>query len=223
MDELEITVSITDASRDWVPDCFLTMSDKSCRIIETHTKNIVILGSFLITVAGWWAWQAFLSGSYSPSPSPYAVRGGLTEGFGRDLSWWTCLIVVLAALIVFEMGYKAVKRQLVVGGALRKRQRKAKRVLGRILHRVLCGLFVSTGVAAAAGIKTGDAQADDLRRQEALENEEDLDLELWQELEQDPEVRARLEGLCWVEDEEENVGDDDEDNAEEVQVGRTGA
>ncbi|KAH8841375.1 hypothetical protein MCOR31_009469 [Pyricularia oryzae] len=192
-------------------------------IIETHTKNIVILGSFLITVAGWWAWQAFLSGSYSPSPSPYAVRGGLTEGFGRDLSWWTCLIVVLAALIVFEMGYKAVKRQLVVGGALRKRQRKAKRVLGRILHRVLCGLFVSTGVAAAAGIKTDDAQADDLRRQEALENEEDLDLELWQELEQDPEVRARLEGLCWVEDEEENVGDDDEDNAEEVQVGRTGA
>ncbi|KAI6381295.1 hypothetical protein MCOR25_001229 [Pyricularia grisea] len=195
-------------------------------IIETHTKNIVILGSFLITVAGWWAWQAFLSGSYSPSPSPYAVRGGLTEGFGRDLSWWTCLIVVLAALIVFEMGYKAVKRQLIVGGALRKKQRKAKSVLGRILNRVLCGLFVSTGLAAAAGIKTtAEAEADDLRRQEALENEEDLDLELWQELEQDPEVRARLERLCWAEEEDENVGDGEnyEDEAQESQVGRPGA
>ncbi|TLD29123.1 hypothetical protein PspLS_04235 [Pyricularia sp. CBS 133598] len=192
-------------------------------IIETHTKNIVILGSCLITVAGWWAWQAFLSGSYSPSPSPYAVRGGLTEGFGRDLSWWACLIVVLAALIVFEMGYKAVKRQLVVGGALRKRQRKVKRILGRILHRVLCGLFVSTGVAAAAGIKTAEIEADDLRRQEALENEEDLDLELWQELEQDPEVRARLEGLCWAEEEDENVCVEGEDEVQESQVGRPGA
>lgn len=180
-------------------------------IIETHHKTAPILGSFLITTAGWWAWQAFLSASYSPQPSPYAVRGGLTEGFGRDLSWWTCLVVVLAALVVLEMGFKAVKRQLVVDGALRKRKQKAKRALARALGVVLCGLFYG----AAAGKKKTEVEANDIHRQEEVENEEDLDLELWQELEQDSDVRARLEELCWAEE-----GDESVDDAAESPVGQ---
>lgn len=67
-------------------------------------------------MAGWWAWQAFLSGVYAPQPSPYPARNGFVSTFGTDPVWWVTLIVVVTVLISVEMAYKVMKRNLVVAG-----------------------------------------------------------------------------------------------------------
>jgi phospholipid-translocating ATPase len=35
------------------------------------------------------------------------VRDAFLTGFGASLTWWLCLIVILLAIVVFEMGVKA--------------------------------------------------------------------------------------------------------------------
>ncbi len=74
------------------------------------------MGAFGITIAGWWAWSAFLGGVYTPQPSPYSARNGFMETFGKDPVWWLTLIVVVVALISMEMVYKTMKRNMVIAG-----------------------------------------------------------------------------------------------------------
>lgn len=84
--------------------------------METHYKMAIVMASFGITVAGWWAWQAFLSGIYPLQPSPYAGRGAFVNTFGKDTLWWSLLIGVLLVLIGLDITFKFVKRNLVVYG-----------------------------------------------------------------------------------------------------------
>lgn len=72
------------------------------------------MGSFGITVSGWWAWQAFLSGIYTPQPSPYAGRGAFVNTFGKDPLWWGLLFGILITLIGLDITFKLVKRNLIV-------------------------------------------------------------------------------------------------------------
>ncbi|GAP91940.2 putative p-type ATPase [Rosellinia necatrix] len=85
-------------------------------VMETHYKSAIIIGSFSITVSGWWAWQAFLSGVYPLQPSPYAGRGAFVNTFGKDTLWWSLLFGVLLILIGLNMTLKLVKRNLTVYG-----------------------------------------------------------------------------------------------------------
>ena len=78
-----------------------------------------MLGAFAITIAGWFAWQGFLDGAYARKPSPYAARGGFSHTFGPDGLWWLTALAIVAALIVIETAYKAVKHRLVVAGLWR--------------------------------------------------------------------------------------------------------
>ncbi|ETS86390.1 hypothetical protein PFICI_00218 [Pestalotiopsis fici W106-1] len=122
-------------------------------ILETHHKSAIVLVGFAITIIGWWLWNIILSAVYNRGVNTYAVRNGFTKTFGGDALWWFTLIVTMAILICFELGFKAVKRNLIVGGLWQWPPWK-KRALG-------------------------DAA-------------EEWHLELWQELEQDPLIRARL-------------------------------
>ena len=85
-------------------------------ILETHHKSHIVLASFFVTVAGWWAWNGFLSSIYAPGVSVYAVRNGFTQTFGRDAVWWSTLWVVLMVLFLLELCAKTLKRNLVVAG-----------------------------------------------------------------------------------------------------------
>jgi phospholipid-translocating ATPase len=122
----------------------------------------VVLICFFITVAGWWAWSAFLSGVYAPAPTPYAVRDGFRDTFGRDPVWWLTLVAVLAVFAVAEVAAKVVRRNLVVAGMWKWPPWKRRELSGRM---------------------------------------EEWDVELWQEMEQDPSIRAQLARMCRAEEE----------------------
>jgi phospholipid-translocating ATPase len=96
-------------------------------ILDPHHKTIIILACFIITIAGWWAWQFFLSGAYSTKAvTPYAVRDGFTSVFGPDPAWWLTLIVVLGTLTTGELAYRAIKRTLVTMGLWNWDPRRSK-------------------------------------------------------------------------------------------------
>ncbi|KAI0126054.1 P-type ATPase [Xylariales sp. AK1849] len=88
-------------------------------IIETHNKSAVVLGSFALTMAGWWVWNVLLAALYARAATPYAVKDGFTKIFGSDAMWWLTLIVASAILICTETAAKAVKRNLIVAGLWR--------------------------------------------------------------------------------------------------------
>lgn len=94
-----------------------------------------------------------MSAVYNTGVNTYAVRNGFLKTFGGDALWWLTLIITMAVLICLELGFKAVKRNLIVGGLWQWPPWK-KRALG--------------------------------------DSAEEWHLELWQELEQDPFIRARL-------------------------------
>lgn len=79
-------------------------------VLELHNKTIVTLIGFLISVAGWFLWNLFLSAIYTATPSPYAVRDSFIETFGHDPVWWLTVIMVLAMGILLELMITAVRR-----------------------------------------------------------------------------------------------------------------
>lgn len=68
--------------------------------------------SATITIAGWWAWNGFMSAAYSDNLSPYDVRHGFANGFGKDPMWWLTLLLAFAALTILELGWKTLRSYL---------------------------------------------------------------------------------------------------------------
>jgi phospholipid-translocating ATPase len=143
----------------------------------------VVLVSFFVTFAGWWAWNAFLSGVYAPAPSPYSVRDGFKSTFGPDPVWWLTLVVVVAVFCLMELTAKTARRNLVVAG-LWKWPPWQRKVLS--------------------------------------DSVEEWDVELWQEMEQDPVLRERLRLMAkGGEDEEaDNAQQAGDNDLGEVDLGR---
>ncbi|PSS05237.1 hypothetical protein BD289DRAFT_400131 [Coniella lustricola] len=153
-------------------------------LIETHYKCSIILSAFGVTFAGWWLWQCFLAGIYAKQSSPYDVRDGFFDTFGRDPGWWLALICVLVLLFVLEMGFRMARRTLVILGLSR---------WGR-------GWWKRLQIWRKDRSNTG-GDNDDLWVQGNLE---EWDLSLWQEMEQDPVVKGRLKAVLET---EENGGE----------------
>lgn len=119
-----------------------------------------------------------MSGIYTAEQSPYDVRGGFFAAFGRDPGWWLTLIGVLVLLFILQMGFKMTKRTMVILGLWRWGKGWWKRVR-----------------------RSRKKPVDWIEG-----NLEDWDLGLWQEMEKDRGVRARLEGIL----EAEESGESDE-------------
>lgn len=58
-------------------------------------------------MGGWFLWNVILSSTYNASSTIYYVRDSFLTGFGASLTWWLCLIIILLAIVVFELGVKA--------------------------------------------------------------------------------------------------------------------
>lgn len=137
--------------------------------LETHYKSLIVAWAFSVTFVGWWVWNIFLAGIYTSNISPYDVKNGFFDTFGRDPVWWLTLLVTFSTLAVLELVYKSIRHNLVIAGHWPpwKHQLKAESL-----------------------------------------DVEDLDLELWQEMEKDPVIRDRLQRLARG----ANEGDDDVDD-----------
>ncbi|CAK7565744.1 MAG: drs2 neo1 protein [Sporothrix epigloea] len=190
-------------------------------ILNTHYKTAIVLAAFGITVAGWWLWCVFLALAYSPSPSPYDVRGGFFTGFGRNLSWWATLLIGVTLLLVIELGFRAIKRNLAIAGIWGRaapqgsKTQKAWSTFAAARRFLFCGTggspANSTSVVRrrrdinedyedgfddedyAQGNGSGNSDSGSHSLNEEMEMSADrLHVGLWQEMEKDAEVRARL-------------------------------
>ncbi|XPS69948.1 hypothetical protein M3J07_002189 [Ascochyta lentis] len=77
------------------------------QFIETHSKTITNGIAIFCSVGGWFLWNVILSSTYNPSSTIYYVRDTFLRGFGASLTWWLVLIIILLAIIIFELGVKA--------------------------------------------------------------------------------------------------------------------
>lgn len=165
------------------------------------------MGAFVITTGGWWLWNIVLSASYTKAPSPYAVRDGFLHVFGTHAIWWATLVVTLAILTVAELGYRAVMRNLAISDIWRGRSRgqnnQRRGILG-VLQRSMSSstwrqYFLCGAGAKGSGIDDDgfdidgdDDDGQDGNRLSAEMPADKLNLGLWQEMEKDPEVQARM-------------------------------
>ncbi|KAJ2896195.1 hypothetical protein MKZ38_005763 [Zalerion maritima] len=204
-------------------------------LFETHHKTYIVLISFLVTVAGWWAWNLLLSAIYTEGVILYAVRNGFIHIFGPDMAWWLTLIGALGLLCVIELAYKAVKRSLVVEGLWKwppwtggwkrmgawfartfsvdgikeRRERRKRRSAGGMIGMVDLVVDDEGEIVEPDATTTKTTKAGPGRGKSA----EEWDLELWQELEQFPEMRERIRRVLKEErgEDVDGEGDADED------------
>ena len=108
--------------------------------------------------------------------TPYAVKHGFTSIFGTDPVWWLTLIIVVGALAMGELAYRAVKRTLVAMGMWTWAD------LSRVRWK-----------EAFSGCIRG--QAPTVWTSQPKQNAEELSVEMWQEMEKDPEIRKMLMDL----------------------------
>ncbi|KAF4631337.1 hypothetical protein G7Y89_g6786 [Cudoniella acicularis] len=90
--------------------CVIIINVKLLLLDYYHKTWIPIFG-FVLTIAGWWAWNLLLSGIYANTPGPYSPYQGFMHIFGRNPTWWATQIVVVWTLVVFELGVSAVRRR----------------------------------------------------------------------------------------------------------------
>lgn len=137
-------------------------------IFETHFKTWIVWFSFCLTTWGWWAWNGFLDGVFAKSLSVYAIRDSFSQTWGRDVTWWSTLFLVLSFLGLMELVGKVIQRYMSIAGLLQWPPRWG-----------------------------GDETANDPAQ---------WNREMWQEMEQDPVMKARLQRMA-----SDEHGDYDED------------
>ncbi|KAK3989354.1 hypothetical protein QBC44DRAFT_381574 [Cladorrhinum sp. PSN332] len=150
-------------------------------ILDTNYKTVFILATFGITVAGWWIWQVALAGAYENGLWLYLVHDGLFTAFGTDPAWWVTLFAVLGLLASFEIAMRSVKRSLVIRGLWRPDKRWLKWSTWRRAFVPSRGEDWEDGAEGCI---------------------ENWDVELWQLMEKDPNVRETLRKMSELVDEE---------------------
>ncbi|KAK1964950.1 phospholipid-translocating P-type ATPase [Colletotrichum sublineola] len=79
-------------------------------VLEMENKNVVILVGFLVSVGGWFLWNILLSASFRDVLRIYQIRHAFLQNFGRTLSFWTTILLALAAVICLELVVDAIRR-----------------------------------------------------------------------------------------------------------------
>ncbi|GJC93381.1 phospholipid-translocating P-type ATPase [Colletotrichum higginsianum] len=75
-----------------------------------ENKNIIILIGFLLSVGGWFLWNIILSAAFQNVMRIYQIRHAFLQNFGRTLSFWTTILLALAAVICLELVVDAIRR-----------------------------------------------------------------------------------------------------------------
>jgi len=78
------------------------------QLLEIHNKSIMAFVCLFIEIGGWWLWNLILAATYSNNRE-YHVRGAFLHLFGKNPTWWLTLILILSALIYFEVAVRSLK------------------------------------------------------------------------------------------------------------------
>lgn len=87
--------------------CIITISAK-LQFLEMHNISLANCVAAFLSVGGWFLWNIILSSIYSDN-TIYKVKGAFLSGYGRQLSWWATLGVILAAVATLEIGWRALR------------------------------------------------------------------------------------------------------------------
>ncbi|RPA71295.1 P-type ATPase [Ascobolus immersus RN42] len=74
------------------------------QMIEMHNKSVIAFASVFLSIGGWFAWNLIFAGVYADN-TVYNVKGGLTTRFGRDLSWWTALLLSITVCLLIDIAF----------------------------------------------------------------------------------------------------------------------
>jgi phospholipid-translocating ATPase len=74
-----------------------------------HSKSVMALVSLVLSIGGWFLWNLILSTTYNPTSKVYYVRDTFLLSFGRSLTWWCALLLILTATFTFETGVAALR------------------------------------------------------------------------------------------------------------------
>lgn len=61
-------------------------------------------------MAGWFFWCLLLSGVFPQKVGKEMVRRSFIHHFGRELNWWTTLLIALATLVIIDLVVQSVRR-----------------------------------------------------------------------------------------------------------------
>ncbi|KAF2489741.1 phospholipid-translocating P-type ATPase [Lophium mytilinum] len=79
------------------------------QLIEPHTRTLLILIPLICSIGGWWLWNLLLAVLYNPHAPIYHVRNAFTHTFGANALWWLTLVLILACVVVFELGVASLR------------------------------------------------------------------------------------------------------------------
>lgn len=162
---------------------FIVLINTKLLFMECRSVSRANAAAWTITVGGWFAWNLLLA-AISPrrAKGGYFVKGAFTQGFGRNLAWWTTLLLALFACVVFELACRSLWAVLAPTDA------DVYRALQRdplIFERFEAAsvAFTSVGASSAATASAGvpglpEAEAEDERRSRAQREREDEVVEL---------------------------------------------
>ncbi|CDK27470.1 unnamed protein product [Kuraishia capsulata CBS 1993] len=78
-----------------------------CNVLEMHYVTKIPLISMVVSLGGWMIWNLLISALYKTKDSKiFYVVAGFREEFGRDVTWWGSLLV----LIVIGVGIDVIAR-----------------------------------------------------------------------------------------------------------------
>lgn len=86
--------------------CIVLINVKLQLLVQRNKTSMAALCVF-IEVGGWFLWNTILSAIYHDN-NEYDVRHGFLDRFGRNPLWWTCVVLAVAACVLYEVAVRAV-------------------------------------------------------------------------------------------------------------------
>lgn len=90
--------------------CVVIISVK-LQVLEIHNHSVMPAVSIFLSIGGWWLWNLILSEQYEIDEI-YNVRNNFIHRIGRDLSWWTTLLLSIVAVVLFEVAASTIRARL---------------------------------------------------------------------------------------------------------------
>ena len=79
-------------------------------ILELHTKTVITMTGFGLSILGWFLWMLALAGVYQNKMGEYLVHDSFFDNFGHQLLWWANVGLNLGTLTIIELVVQAIRR-----------------------------------------------------------------------------------------------------------------